>query len=56
MYLFQTKPLLIHIAHRRGGDARRHLEVNAELTRKLVKRFPVLYQDYDSPMTQTCMY
>jgi hypothetical protein len=29
--------------------------MNAELTRKLVKRFPVLYQDYDSPMTQTCL-
>jgi hypothetical protein len=29
--------------------------MNAELTRKLVKRFPVLYQDYDRPMTQTCM-
>jgi hypothetical protein len=29
--------------------------MNAELTQKLVKRFPVLYQDYDSPMTQTCM-
>ena len=29
--------------------------MNAELTQKLVKRFPVLYRDYDSPMTQTCM-
>ena len=29
--------------------------MNADLTQKLVKRFPVLYQDYDSPMTQTCM-
>jgi len=29
--------------------------MNAELTQKLVRRFPVLYQDYDSPMTQTCM-
>ena len=29
--------------------------MNAELTQKLVKRFPVLYQDYHSPMTQTCM-
>lgn len=29
--------------------------MNAELTRKLLKRFPILYQDYDSPMTQTCM-
>lgn len=29
--------------------------MNAELTQKLLKRFPVLYQDYDSPMTQTCM-
>lgn len=26
-----------------------------ELEQKLVKRFPVLYQDYSSPMTQTCM-
>jgi hypothetical protein len=24
--------------------------MNAELTQKLLKRFPVLYQDYDSPM------
>lgn len=29
--------------------------MNSELTQRLVKRFPVLYQDYDSPMTQTCM-
>jgi hypothetical protein len=29
--------------------------MNAELTQKLLKRFPILYQDYDSPMTQTCM-
>ncbi|HMI53388.1 MAG TPA: hypothetical protein VK525_17880 [Candidatus Saccharimonadales bacterium] len=29
--------------------------MNAELTQRLVKRFPVLYQDYRSPMTQTCM-
>lgn len=29
--------------------------MNAELTQKLLKRFPVLYQDYWSPMTQTCM-
>jgi hypothetical protein len=29
--------------------------MNAELTQRLVKRFPVLYQDYDSPMSQTCM-
>src|ERR1043166_9794806 len=29
--------------------------MNGELTKKLLKRFPVLYQDYDSPMTQTCM-
>lgn len=26
-----------------------------ELDKKLVKRFPVLYQDRNSPMTQTCM-
>jgi len=26
--------------------------MNAELTRKLLKRFSILYQDYDSPMTQ----
>lgn len=26
-----------------------------DLELKLVKRFPVLYQDYSSPMTQTCM-
>lgn len=26
-----------------------------ELELKLVKRFPVLYQDYTSPMSQTCM-
>src|SRR6267143_3781240 len=29
--------------------------MNSELTQRLVKRFPVLYQDYDSPMSQTCM-
>ncbi|MGA8223776.1 MAG: hypothetical protein WB780_19160 [Candidatus Acidiferrales bacterium] len=29
--------------------------MNRELTLRLVKRFPVLYQDYRSPMTQTCM-
>ncbi len=29
--------------------------MNGELTQRLVKRFPVLYQDYHSPMTQTCM-
>jgi hypothetical protein len=29
--------------------------MNAELTQRLVKRFPVLYQDYGSPMSQTCM-
>jgi hypothetical protein len=29
--------------------------MNSELTQRLVKRFPVLYQDYRSPMTQTCM-
>jgi hypothetical protein len=29
--------------------------VNQELTLRLVKRFPVLYQDYRSPMTQTAM-
>lgn len=29
--------------------------MNAELTQRLVKRFPVLCQDYDSPMSQTCM-
>ena len=29
--------------------------MNRELTQRLVKRFPVLYQDYHSPMTQTCM-
>jgi hypothetical protein len=29
--------------------------MNSELTQRLVNRFPVLYQDYDSPMTQTCM-
>jgi hypothetical protein len=29
--------------------------VNSELTQLLVNRFPVLYQDYRSPMTQTCM-
>src|SRR6266403_3892355 len=29
--------------------------MNSELTQRLVKRFPVLYQDYHSPMTQTCM-
>jgi len=31
------------------------LGVNNELTQRLVKRFPILYQDYRSPMTQTCM-
>jgi hypothetical protein len=29
--------------------------VNQELTLRLVKRFPVLYQDYRSPITQTAM-
>ncbi len=29
--------------------------MNEILTAKLLKRFPVLYQDYNSPMTQTCM-
>jgi hypothetical protein len=29
--------------------------MNQELTLRLVKRFPVLYQDYRSPMTQTAM-
>lgn len=29
--------------------------MNSELTKKLLKRFPVLYQDYNSPMQQTCM-
>jgi phage FluMu protein Com len=29
--------------------------MNSELTQRLVKRFPVLYQEYHSPMTQTCM-
>src|SRR5215469_10089273 len=29
--------------------------MNQELTDKLLKRFPVLYQDYYSPMNQTCM-
>ena len=29
--------------------------MNRELTERPVKRFPVLYQDYDSPMTVTCM-
>jgi len=29
--------------------------MNSELTLRLVNRFPVLYQDYHSPMTQTCM-
>ena len=29
--------------------------MNQELTQRLVTRFPVLYQDYSSPMTQTCM-
>ena len=29
--------------------------MNSELTQRLVKRFPVLYQDYHSPMTQTYM-
>jgi hypothetical protein len=29
--------------------------MNHELTQRLVKRFPILYQDYHSPMTHTCM-
>jgi hypothetical protein len=29
--------------------------MNNQLTRRLVRRFPVLYQDYHSPMSQTCM-
>ena len=29
--------------------------MNQQLTQKLVKRFPVLYQDFYSPMSQTCM-
>jgi hypothetical protein len=29
--------------------------MNQELTQRLVKRFPILYQNYSSPMTQTCM-
>ena len=29
--------------------------MNPENTQKLLKRFPVLYQDYYSPMSQTCM-
>ena len=29
--------------------------MNNELTQRLVTRFPVIYQDYRSPMTQTCM-
>lgn len=29
--------------------------MSPELTHKLLKRFPVLYQDYYSPMSQTCM-
>src|SRR6266403_891692 len=29
--------------------------MNHELTQRLVQRFPVLYQDYTSPMSQTCM-
>jgi len=29
--------------------------MNKENTTKLLKRFPVLYQDYYSPMNQTCM-
>lgn len=29
--------------------------MNKELTQRLVRRFPVLYQDYNSPMSQTCM-
>jgi hypothetical protein len=29
--------------------------MNSEFTQRLVQRFPVLYQDYHSPMTQTCM-
>ena len=30
-------------------------KMNPELTQRLVRRFPILYQDYNSPMTQTCM-
>jgi len=29
--------------------------MNQELTQRLVKRFPILYQNYSSPMTHTCM-
>jgi hypothetical protein len=29
--------------------------MNSDLTQRLVRRFPILYQDYRSPMTQTCM-
>jgi hypothetical protein len=29
--------------------------MNDQLTQRLVRRFPVLYQDYHSPMTRTCM-
>jgi len=29
--------------------------MNDQLTQRLVRRFPVLYQDYHSPMSQTCM-
>ncbi len=29
--------------------------MNKDLTMKLVRRFPVIYQDYYSPMSQTCM-
>jgi hypothetical protein len=29
--------------------------MNQDLTLRLVKRFPILYQDYRSPMTQTAM-
>jgi hypothetical protein len=29
--------------------------MNRDLTQRLVRRFPVLYQDYHSPMSQTCM-
>jgi hypothetical protein len=29
--------------------------MNSKLTLRLVERFPVLYQDYRSPMTQTCL-
>ena len=29
--------------------------MNKELTERLLKRFPVLYQDYYSSMTHSCM-